>query len=207
MKKAIVFLLMLALLCAPLMAKEKWYTLFNGKNLDGWKASENKDTFSVKDGMIVVHGNRSHLYYVGPVENANFKNFEFKAKVMTTPGSNSGIYFHTEYQETDWPKKGYETQINNSHTDWIRTCSLYDVVNIKEPSAKDNEWFEQTIIVKDKHVVVKTNGKVIVDFTEPENVSYKGWPGRKISSGTFCFQGHDPKSLVYYKDIKVKPLP
>jgi len=126
---------------------------------------------------------------------------------MTTPGSNSGIYFHTEYQETDWPKKGYETQINNSHTDWIRTCSLYDVLNIKEPSAKDNEWFEQTIIVKDKHVIVKTNGKVIVDFTEPDNVNYKGWPGRKISSGTFCFQGHDPKSLVYYKDVKVKPLP
>ena len=63
------------------------------------------------------------------------------------------------------------------------------------------------IIVKDKHVIVKTNGKVIVDFTEPDNVNYKGWPGRKISSGTFCFQGHDPKSLVYYKDVKVKPLP
>lgn len=184
-----------------------WISLFDGKTLDGWRASETTGTFTVKDGMIVVHGKRSHLFYVGPVHNHNFKNFEFKADVMTTPGSNSGIYFHTEYQQDGWPKNGYESQINNSHSDWKRTSGLYDVVNIKEAPAKDNEWFTQHIIVQGKHIIVQTNGKTIVDYTEPENVVRKDWPGRKLSSGTFALQGHDPKSIVYYKNIFVKPLP
>src|SRR5215471_14229312 len=98
-----------------------WISLFDGKSLEGWKASDEEGTFSVQDGMIVVHGPRSHLYYVGNVGNHDFKNFEFKAEVMTTPGSNSGIYFHTAYQDKGWPDKGFEVQVNNSHTDWKRT--------------------------------------------------------------------------------------
>ena len=183
-----------------------WISLFDGKSLDGWKASENKDTFSVQDGKIVVHGKRSHLFYVGEVENADFKNFELKADVMTEPGSNSGIYIHTEYQEEGWPKKGYEVQVNNSHSDWKRTSSIYDVVNIKEAPAKDNEWFTQHIIVKGNQVTVMTDGKTIVEYTEPEDVNFEGWPGRRLSHGTIALQGHDPKSVVYYKNIKIKPL-
>ena len=196
-----------AVLATQLPAKDKWIKLFDGKTLNGWRASEKPGTFSVKDGMIVVHGERSHLYYAGTVQNADFKNFELMAKVKTEPGSNSGIYFHTAFQEDGWPAKGYETQINNSNSDWKRTSSIYDVVNVKEVPAQDNKWFTQHIIVRDKHVIVKTNGKVIVDYTEPDNVERPEWPGRKISHGTFCLQGHDPKSVVYYKDIKVKPLP
>jgi len=184
-----------------------WISLFDGKTLNGWKANENKDAFVVRDGMIVAQGGRSHLFYVGPVQNANFKNFEFKADVMTTPGSNSGIYFHTQYQETGWPAKGYEVQINNSHSDWRRTGGLYAVKDLRQSPAKDNEWFTEHIIVKGKRIIVKVNGKTVVDYTEPENVSYEGMPGRKLSSGTFALQGHDPKSVVYFKNIMVKPLP
>jgi len=184
-----------------------WTPLFDGESLDGWKASEREGTFSVEDGKIVVHGKRSHLYYVGPVQNANFKNFELKADVYTLPGSNSGIYFHTEFQEGGWPAKGYEVQVNNSHSDWRRTGSLYNVVNLREVPSQDNEWFTQHIMVRDNHIVVKIDGETVIDYTEPENVNYEGMPGRKISSGTFCLQGHDPKSIVHFKNIRVKPLP
>src|SRR5438045_3019692 len=94
-----------------------WVPLFDGKSLTGWKVGSNASTFSVDSGMIVAHGSTAHLFYVGEVKQHNFKNFEFKADVMTTPGSNSGIYFHTEYQESGWPSKGYEVQVNNSHSD------------------------------------------------------------------------------------------
>ena len=187
--------------------EEGWISLFDGKTLNGWKASENKDTFSVRDGMIVVDGPRSHLFYVGPVNNADFKNFEIKAEVMTKPGANSGIYFHTEYQETGWPSKGYEVQVNNSHSDWRKSGSLWDIKDVRE-GPKDNEWFTEHIIVSGKHVVIKVNGKTTVDWTEPEDWKPpRGTPGRKISSGTFAIQGHDPKSVIYYKNIMVKPLP
>ncbi|MEJ7913770.1 MAG: DUF1080 domain-containing protein, partial [Chitinophagaceae bacterium] len=78
-----------------------WIPLFDGKSLTNWKASENPSTFTVKDGAIVVHGSRAHLFYEGPVMNHQFKNFELKVRVMTTPGSNSGIFLHTAYQETN----------------------------------------------------------------------------------------------------------
>ena len=184
-----------------------WISLFNGKNLDGWKFNDKPGTFSVVDGMIKVNGDRSHLFYDGPVENHDFTNFELKADIMTLPGSNSGIYFHTEYQAEGWPDKGYEVQVNNSHTDWKRTGGLYDVMDLREVPTKDNEWFNMHIIVIGKHIEIKLNGKTVVDFTEPANPDYKGHPGRKISNGTFCLQGHDPKSTVFYKNIMVKPLP
>ncbi len=187
-----------------------WINMFDGKSLDGWKVNESPETFRVQDGAIVVRGNRSHLFYVGPTGDATFKNFEWKADVMTKPNSNSGMYFHTEFQKEGWPDKGYEVQVNNSHGDWRRTGGLYAVSDIKEAPAKDNEWFTQHIIVKDKHIVVMVNGVVLVDYTEPDGVSetgYPGMPGRKISSGTFALQGHDPGSEVHFKNIMVKPLP
>ena len=188
-------------------AADKWVRIFDGKTLDGWKAGENADTFKVENGAIVVFGPRSHLYYVGPVGDHNFKNFEWKAEVMTTPGSNSGMYFHTEYQEKGWPSKGYEVQVNNSHTDPKRTGGLYAIKDVMEAPAKDGEWFTQHIIVRGKRVIVKVNGKTLVDYTEPENPERPAnMAGRLLSSGTVALQGHDPKSKVLYKNIMVKVL-
>ena len=56
--------------------------------------------------------------------------------------------------------------------------------------------------------MIRVNDKVAVDYTEPDNVERgKGSEQRKISSGTFALQGHDPNSIVYYKNIRVKILP
>jgi len=177
-----------------------WISLFDGKTLDGWKlSSEHPATFSVADGAIIAFGDRAHLFYDGKAGNHDFKNFEFKAKVMTTPGSNSGIFIHTAYQAEGWPSKGYEIQVNNTHTDWRKTGSIYAVQDVKEAPAKDNEWFTQHIIVQGKKITVKINDKVINEYTEGEN--------GKLSSGTIALQGHDPKSKVFYKDIQIKLLP
>ena len=189
------------------LSNNSWIPLFDGQSLGNWKVGENAQSFRVENGMIVVNGNTAHLFYDGDIQNHAFKNFEFKADVMTIPGSNSGIYFHTVYQEDGWPSKGYEVQVNNSHTDWRRTGGLYAVDDVKEVYVKDNEWFTEYIKVQGKHVTIKLNNKTVVDYTEPENVERPAdMAGRKISSGTFALQGHDPKSKVYFKNIMVKPL-
>jgi len=186
----------------------EWISLFDGKSFDGWKASENTETFKIEDGNIVVNGKRSHLYYVGDVNNGNFKNFELKCELMTFHNSNSGIYFHTEFQQDGWPSKGYEVQVNNTHSDWRKTGGLYAIQDVKDPPSKDNEWFTEHIIVKGKHVVVKVNGITTADYTEPENPEREdGMKGRLIGSGTFALQGHDPGSKVLYKSVMVKVLP
>jgi hypothetical protein len=183
-------------------AEQGWISLFDGKSLEGWKASEKASSFSVRDGMICLESGRSHLFYVGPVKDHNFKNFEFKADVMTKPGSNSGIYFHTQYQERGWPGRGFECQVNNSHGDRKRTASLYNIKNIMNDSpAKDDVWFNYHIIVNGKTVTVKIDSKTVNEHTFADDAR------RKPSSGTFCLQAHDPRSKVYYKNIMVKPLP
>ena len=186
----------------------EWIPLFDGSTLEGWQASENKETFSVQDGMIVANGPRSHLFYVGDVNNHDFVNFEFKAEIMTKPNSNSGIYFHTEYQEDGWPAKGYEVQVNNTHSDWRKTGGLYAIVDVKDPPAKDDEWFTEHIIVNGKNITVMVNGDTTVHHTEPEGFQPpEGMEGRKIDHGTFALQGHDPDSKVFYKNVMVKILP
>jgi hypothetical protein len=188
-------------------AQDGWVSIFNGENLDGWKVGNNASSFSVVDGAIQVAGPRAHLFYDGPVKNHMFKNFEFKAQVMTKPGANSGIYIHTIYQEDGWPSQGYEVQVNNSHTDWKRTGSLYDIVDVKETYVKDNEWYTEYIKVEGKHITIMINDKVVVDYEESDadKRSVDG-KGRILKSGTFALQAHDPKSVVLYKDIKVRPL-
>jgi hypothetical protein len=184
-----------------------WIRIFDGKSFDGWKKNENPGTFTIEDGSIKVAGPRSHLFYDGPVMDHNFTNFEFKAQVMTKPGSNSGIYFHTAFQEKGFPDKGFEVQVNNSHTDWKRSGGLYDIKDTREVYVKDDVWYTEYIRVEGKHIIVKINDQVVTDWTQPEGfVPAKNHLNRFIASGTFALQGHDPKSIVYYKDIMVRPL-
>jgi hypothetical protein len=208
-------LLILAVLfvqCTPskkINATEKgWISLFDGKSIDNWKlTTENPSTFRVDSGMIIVNGPRAHLFYNGDVLNHDFKNFELKVTVMTTPGSNSGIFIHTAYQERGWPSKGYEVQVNQTHTDWRKTGSLYSVDDVRELYVKDNEWYTEHIIVQDKKVTIKINDKTVVEYTEPDGVeNMEGRKDKRLTSGTIALQGHDPKSKVYYKQVMVKPL-
>lgn len=178
--------------------EEGWISLFNGKDLSGWRIGDaEQGQWEVRDGMIVAQGPRSHIF-----TEQEFKDFEFKAEVMTTPGSNSGIYFHTKYQETGWPMQGYESQVNVTQRDPVKTGSLYNVVRLYETPAKDDLWWTQHIIVKGNRIIVKIDGKTVVDFTEPPGVEGP----RRLSSGSFALQAHDPNSVTYYRNIRVKPI-
>ena len=198
---------LLAVLTLPLQSKEAksddgWIQLFNGKDLSGWTANENKDSCKVEDGKIVLFGPRSHLFYTGKVNGGSFKDFELKLEIMTMKGSNSGVYFHTKYQEKGWPNTGYEAQVNNTHGDPKKTGGLYAVKDNFKAPAKDGEWFDYHIIVKGKSIELKVDGKSITKYTEPDDLKR---PSRQLDKGTFCLQAHDPKSKVFYRSIKVKP--
>lgn len=185
-----------------------WISLFDGQTLNGWRASEAPGTFRVENGVLVVHGPRSHLFYDGPVQNHDFRNFEWKADVMTFNGANSGMYFHTEYQQSGWPSKGYEVQVNNAGSDPRRTGSLYAIDDVAEAPARDGEWFTQHVIVEGKRVRVLVDGRQVVDYTEPDNAQRPNdMSGRLISRGTVALQGHDPESVVHYRNIMIRPLP
>ncbi len=216
------------IMCQFAIAQDKdFVTIFDGTSLDGWTASrENPDSFFLEDGKLVVKGGRAHLFYTGDVGNADFKNFELKLQVMTTENSNSGVYFHTAYQERGWPGEGFEAQVNSTHSDPKKTGSLYGIADIfvpgkehepfvariadnreiflyqEEAPSKDGEWFEYYIIVQDKKVTIQVDGKKLIEWNQPNDWS----KDRRISHGTLGIQAHDPNSTTYYKDIRIKVL-
>ena len=179
--------------------------LCDGKTFDGWKPAEvNKETWKIEDGAFVTRGKTCHLFYVGDLQ--PFKNFDLKVEVKTDHNANGGIYFHTKYQAEGWPRGGFECQVNNTHTDWIRTGSLYGLVNLAASPALDNVWYTQEIIVQGNSVTVLIDGLKVLQYNEPPGAQAGKDFERKLSQGTFALQAHDPGSVVRYKNIRVKRL-
>ena len=147
-------------------SEEGFKPIMDGKTFNGWRmAKENTNSWKIEEGAFVARGERSHLFYVG--EEKPFKDFELKVDVMTEPNSNGGIYFHTKYQESDWPRAGFECQVNVTHGDWKKTGSLYDIANLGVTPAQDNKWWTQHITVKGNKVTVKIDGKTVIEYNEP----------------------------------------
>ena len=202
-------------------AEPGWTSLFNGTDFTGWKVSK-PESFKIENGAIAASGRSSHAYYDGPFLDHTFHNFELKVDVMVkanaTGGSNGGVYILTAFEEKggnvrasgDFPSKGFEIQVNNAYArDQVKTGSLYHVVDITESPVKDDEWFTFHIIVKDQTITVKVNETQTVSWTQPAdwNGGREG-PGRTIrpEGGTIALQAHDVNSVVYYKNIRIKPL-
>lgn len=196
--------------------QDEWISLYDGKCLDGWKPSENVDSWKIEEGMLVTSGPRSHLFYVGDVMDHNFTNFELSVDVKTRPGSNAGIFFHTEYQEVGWPSKGYECQVCNSnpptepggYVEHKMTGSIYAIRNVWKSPVPDDTWFNCLIRVQGRTIQTFIDGTLAAEYTEPVDAYRpKGKEDWLLGSGTFALQCHDPGSTVYFKNIQVRPLP
>ncbi len=193
-------------------ASDGWLELFNGKDLDGWSAAENKDTWKVSNGLLMNSGPRSHLFYTG---GGVFRNFELEAEVLAKPLANSGLFFHTRHQETGFPVKGFEIQVNNtaggegSYRERKKTGSLYAVRNVFKQLVPDDEWFRLRVLLRGKNIQVWVNNTQTVNYTEPTPAVIP--PGsireRFLDEGTFALQGHDPGSKSQWRRIRVRRLP
>jgi hypothetical protein len=200
---------------------QEWIALQDGRSLAGWKAAERPESWVVEEGAFVSRGDRSHLFYTGKVGPRNkageFRNFELSLDVMTSPGANSGIYVHTRWQGPGWPDTGYELQVINSnppaesmngYVEYKMTGSIYAVRNTWVAPVKDGEWFNYRIRVVGKTIQTFINGRLVCEYAEPAAPHRPDDKRlRRLGSGTFALQAHDPGSVVKYRDIKVKLLP
>lgn len=176
-----------------------WVALFNGKDLDGWEAYNAKgkqDDLSknwvVKDGVIHGSGPASHLF----TPKGDYKDFKYRAEVKVADKANSGMYFRTA-KGPGFPK-GYEAQVNSTHTDPKRTGTLYGFVPVEKMLVPPDTWFVQEIEAVGNHIIIRVNGEKVVDFTDPKNTHKEGF---------FAFQQHDPGSKVQIRKVEVMELP
>lgn len=210
---------LLGVVCAAVVfADDGWQPLFNGKDLTGWRANYHPDSWSVVDGAIRAHATAesSHLFFVGDQPQGQFvayKNFVLELSARGERNSNSGLYFHTDYETLNRRHhlaNGYEVQLDTNPDAKRATGSLYGVVDFAKRAVDDSRWFRVRITVRGKRIIVQLNGRKVVDYTEPANVKRpRDKAGRKLnpSGGGIALQGHDPGSTFYFKDIRIKRLP
>jgi len=186
-------------------AELKWW-----EGTDVWPTRQNTGTeaFEVIPGggapdTIVVGGPQSNLFYGGPVDGGDFKNFEFKVDVYTYPGSASGVFFHTRYKENGAPTYGYEAQINASRTGESATGSLVGVDELRTAAHRDNEWFNYHIKVEGNTVTVKVNGETVNEFVEPAGADGPA----SLNRGTIGLESVGADSRVYFRNPMIRLLP
>ena len=121
-----------------------WVSLFDGESMDGWeKVGKAESQWEVVDGMLVGSGTQSMLVSTaGP-----YKNFRYRAEVKINDGGNSGVYFRTTRKPGFMG--GYEAQVDSTHSDPIRTGSLYGFCHVYKQLAKPDTWFTYEIEVRD----------------------------------------------------------
>ncbi|MBV6433938.1 MAG: hypothetical protein IANPNBLG_04172 [Bryobacteraceae bacterium] len=176
----------------PTPGKDGWVSMFDGKTLNGWKAADNPESWTVRNGAITGDGERSHLFWMGE----QCENCEFRAEIRLNHGGNSGMYFRAEFVP-GWPN-GYEAQVNNSHKDPVRTGSLYNLVKVYDQLVPDNTWWTQDIIANGNHIIIKVNGKVTADYVDEKRLHRKGY---------LALQQHNKGSVVEYRNLMFRKLP
>lgn len=198
-------------------AEDGWQTLFNGKDLIGWRANYHPDSWSVEHGAIRAHATAesSHLFYVGREPKGQYvpyKDFILELSARGERNSNSGLYFHTDYETLNRKHhlaNGYEVQLDTNPGAKRATGSLYAVVDLADAAVDSSKWFRVRITVRSKRILVELDGKTVVEYTEPANMKRtRDMAGRKLnpSGGAIALQAHDPASTFYFKDIRIKRL-
>jgi hypothetical protein len=178
----------------------KWTSLFDGKTLDGWeKIGKDDSAWEVKEGELRGSGQASMLVSTkGP-----YKNFKYRAEVKINDKGNSGLYFRTTRKPgfTD----GYEAQIDSTHTDPIRTGSIYGMAHVYKQLVKPDTWFTYELEVRDDVWRGRKMTRIKVTVDGNELYEYLDF-AQTFKDGHFAFQQHDPGSKVSIRKVEVLPL-
>lgn len=216
MKATVLGLVVAALLCGSRASAQDWQTLFNGRDLTGWQANNDAESFRVENGLLriqSVQAGAAHLFFVGSDHPVSFKNFELVAVARMEPSANGGIFFHTDMTTRDAFKrlaKGYEVELNNTSIERRKTGSLYAVVDLDQSPIDDTRWFTVRLLVNDKRIRVYLDDQTVVDYTEPDGLKRDPPREQRLLSpqgGAIALQAHDDKSVMYFREIRIRPLP
>ena len=201
MKKQIIALTLLLALGAQ--ADEKGFkSIFNGKDLTGWKNAK----YLVEDGVLVSKGGNL-------VTEKQYSNYVFMFDFLLPPGGNNGLGIHYP-GKGDAAYSGMELQIlDNTHPkysklkDYQYHGSLYTLQAAKRGHLKPvGQWNHQKVTIDGPLVKVELNGTVILDANLDElNKKKPKHKGAKRRRGHICFCGHG--ASVKFKNITIKELP
>lgn len=200
----------LLLLAAIAIAAED-APLFDGTSLAGWQAGGASASFQVVDGAIVADGPAATLYHVasGPL-----RNFALSIEVMSAPGADAGVCFHTAPGATADSGRGFEVQVRNRRTgadgvsDLRLTGSLLGLRHVYQAMARDGVWTTLRIAVRGHGVQVHVGDALVVDYVEAAPApEIPGLPGRRLGEGSIALACHGPGRRTAFRNLRLVRLP
>ena len=178
----------------------QWVTLFNGKDLTGWKA-HGEERWTVDDGEI--HGVAVTKEYGYLSTDKTYRDFELKARFKAEGTGNSGVFYHSTLDGVDI--KGVQVEVD-PHPG-MHTGGLYEsggrgwLIQPKEAAEKAlvaDGWNDIRAVVKGNHIQTWVNGVPAVDYTDP---------APKYTDGVIALQLHaGGEGKMRFKDVMVREI-
>jgi hypothetical protein len=186
---------------------EGFVSIFNGKDLTGWKATGKMDVWGAENGIMYVSGGGGGWL----LTEKEYDNFDLRLEYKMSKHSNSGVALRTPFKG-DPAYVGMEIQLIDDLNwkglqSWQHTGSIYNVVPAKKIANKDiGEWNTIRIVANGRKVLVVNNGETLVDANLDDFVEEHGkkHPGILRDKGHVGFQSHDNR--VEFKNIYLKPM-
>ena len=195
-----------ALPAPPNLKKVKFgepISLFNGKDLTGWKAKETTmaSAWSVEGGTLA---NLPPVHKPGAPRTANlrtereFEDFNLKLEVNVPAGSNSGVYL----------RGIYEIQVMDSFGKALDSHNMGALYSRITPSVaaekKAGEWQTMDITLVERHVTVVLNGKTIIDNQPAAGCTGGAMWSDQFKPGPIYLQGDH--GTVSYRNLVLRPV-
>ena len=194
-------LVFLIMLCVSHIAEaQKSKSIFNGKNLDGWKI-HGTEKWYVEDGLLICESGPDKGYGYLSTEK-NYYDFELEVEFQQEANGNSGVFFRSTFDGTKVSGWQVEVAPPNHDTGGIYESYgrgwLVQIPDEKENILKMGEWNSMKIKVVGGHVTTWLNGQQMIDITDEKIAQGKG---------AIALQIHDGGGIkVKWRNLKVKEL-
>ena len=185
------------------LSGEEWSSLFNGKDLTGWRA-EGKEKWTVENGAIVGEAVTDKYGYL--VTEKTYRDFALRVKFKCDAAGNYGLFFRSRITGVGkWGPdiEGLQAEIDPSRDtagiyesagrEWLAKPKPGDLAGLKPYG-----WNEMEVIAKGNHITTRLNGKTIVDFQDPAPRFTEGVIGLQLHSGG--------GTKIHFKDIRIHVL-
>lgn len=210
MKAVTTFLLSFVLL-APLASPQSsgaggWTSLFNGKDLSGWKAY-GEERWAVEDGTIVGESTAGKYAYL--VTDKTYRDFDLRVRFKGEKEGNSGLFFHcriTGTSDTGPDIQGIQAEVDptpGQHTGGLYESGgrgwLIQPTAEGEKALKSGEWNTLEVSAHGNRMVTRLNGVEIVNYQDA---------APKFTEGSVSLQIHTGGGVkVRWKDIEIRGTP
>jgi hypothetical protein len=199
--KKIVFSIAMILILSGFSVPQKKGSLFNGKDLTGWKIYGTEKWY-VDNGQLVCESGPDKKYGYLATEKF-YKNFDITVEFLQESNGNSGLFFRSTIEGTKI--SGWQCEVAPQGHD---TGGIYEsygrgwlkqIPDDKENILKPGKWNKMRLRVEGDRVQSWLNGKPMVDFTD-EKIG-KG-------NGSIALQIHDGGGIkVRWRKLVIEELP